>query len=111
MLFPLLSCVQTTPESTAAAHARAHADLRAGTGGLKHDIVDALRPVSDVSHNTRGEYLGSWVADVTMVHRDGKVLRQALKRIAVLRELYQTRARVKKYSVDTINNCGPINVS
>jgi hypothetical protein len=96
------------------------------------DAVDPCRPVSDVSNTQDDGYIGSWVAEVSVVHRDAKAVKAYLDREGVgcalpsraidsdhfqfgmidvviqLRfKLRTARAMAKKYSVDTPLKSGP----
>ena len=42
--------------------------------------LDHARPVSDVANTQDGRYFGSWVAEVTLVYKDGDALRRFVKR-------------------------------
>ena len=44
------------------------------------DPVDPCRPVADVSNSLNDAYLGSWVAEVSVVKRQGSAIRRYLVR-------------------------------
>lgn len=73
------------------------------------DRVDtvALGIVTDVSHNGTTSYLGTWVADVSLVTKSNKLLTTYMAAEVMTESLRLARANVKMYSEGTPLPTGP----
>jgi len=73
------------------------------------DRIDtvALGFVTDVSHNNTTSYLGTWVADVSLVTKSNKLLTTYMAAEVMTESLRLARANVKMYSEGTPLPTGP----
>jgi len=55
------------------------------------------QPVSDTSNTDEQEYLGSWVADVRLVHPNGDIIRDITLQQEVLAKIDQAHMKIRKY--------------
>jgi hypothetical protein len=69
--------------------------------------LDGAVPVANVYHNGQAAYKGTWVADVVIYGKIGKLIRSFKLKKENMEELLRYRAMMKMYKEDTCHAQGP----
>lgn len=98
---------QAASDSAAAAYA-AEAELPAEESpGAPAIPSPELAPNQNIRHNGRVSCLGSWVADLSVVHPNGKILKEYKSREKSVLQVKKLRSHVQRWSSGTAERRGP----